>query len=118
MLNNETRNKIKDIISGSTIHWQADHCTAVRNYLCGSYSPGTKVKTDFEGQLRIKKEQAQFLISYIEEHNLWLSKPPEKDRLLTIGDEAEVYIDVDRVYKTQQRTTSNTPATIYCIKKR
>lgn len=95
MLNDDTRNKIQDIISGTPIHWQTDYCTAVRNHLCRSYSPGTTVKTEFESQFLIKEEQAQLLNNYIEEHVLWLQKPPDKGRLLTIGGEAEVYINIE-----------------------
>lgn len=95
MLNDETRNKVKDIISGSPINWQKDHCTPIRNYLCRSYSPGTKVKTDFESSLLIKKEQAQLLKNYIEEHQLWIPKPADENRLLTVGGEAEVYINIE-----------------------
>ena len=95
MLQNDTRNKIKDIISGSPIHWQEDNCTTIRNYLCTSYSPSTTVKRDFDSQLLIKKEQAQFLNKYIGERKLWLPKPTEKNRLLTIGGEAEVYINIE-----------------------
>ena len=95
MLNDDTKNKIQDIISGSTINWQKDNCTAVRNYLCRSYSPNTTVKTNFEGQLFIKEEQAGLLNIYIQNKDFWLPKPSDKFRLLTIGGEAEVYIDIN-----------------------
>ena len=96
MLNDDTRNKIKDIISGTPIHWQTDNCTATRNYLCRSFSPGTTVKKDFEGQLYIKKKQAIALEKYISDNNVWIIKPPEAQHLLTIGGEAEIYMDVEQ----------------------
>ena len=88
MLNDDTRNKIQNIISGTPIHWQTDNCTATRNYLCRSFSPGTTVKKDFEGQLYIKKKQVIALEKYISDNNVWIIKPPEAQHLLTIGGEA------------------------------
>ena len=96
MLNDDTRNKIQDIISGTPIHWQTDNCTATRNYLCRSFSPGTTVKKDFEGQLYIKKKQAIALEKYISDNNVWIIMPPEAQHLLTIGGEAEIYMDVEQ----------------------
>lgn len=58
MLTDETKNKIKSIISGEEITWQTNNCTAARNYLCRSYSPSTTVKRDFESKLIIKEEQS------------------------------------------------------------
>jgi Serine/Threonine/Tyrosine Kinase found in polyvalent proteins len=95
MLNDDTRNQIQDIISGTPINWQADYCTTTRNYLCTSYSPGTTVKKDFEGQQQIKKEQGVALETYISKNDLWVKKPPQEQHLLTIGGEAEIYIDVE-----------------------
>ncbi len=95
MLNNDTKNKIQDIISGTNIHWQADTCTAARNFLCRSFSPSTTVKKDFHNRALIKKEQAAVLEPYINEHKLWVERPPEAERLLTVGGEAEVYLNTD-----------------------
>ncbi|MFT3982231.1 MAG: hypothetical protein QM687_17305 [Ferruginibacter sp.] len=94
MLQNDTSNKIQDIISGKSIAWQTNHCTAARNYLCRSFSPSTKVKEDFEGNLLIKEKQAKALEDYISENNLWVKRPAVATQLLTIGGEAQVYIDV------------------------
>jgi hypothetical protein len=78
MLNNDTKNKIQDIISGTNIHWQADTCTAARNFLCNSFSPSTTVKKDFENRAIIKKEQAAALTNYITENNLWVEPHPKR----------------------------------------
>jgi hypothetical protein len=85
MLNDDTKNKIEDIISGTDIHWQTDHCTATRNYLCRSFSASTTVKKDFDSRLLIKEEQAEALVKYIDQNDLWVSRPPHADQLLTIG---------------------------------
>jgi Serine/Threonine/Tyrosine Kinase found in polyvalent proteins len=95
MLNDDTENKIQDIISGTYIHWQTDTCTAARNFLCSSFSPSTTVKKDFENRAVIKEEQAAALILYINENQLWIKRPPETERLLTVGGEAEVYMNTD-----------------------
>jgi len=60
MLNDDSRNKIQDIISGTPIHWKKDNCTATRYYLCRSFSPGTTVK----------KEQAAAIEIFMTENGL------------------------------------------------
>jgi Serine/Threonine/Tyrosine Kinase found in polyvalent proteins len=95
MLNDDTKNKIQDIISGTHIHWQTDTCTAARNFLCSSFSPSTTVKKDFDNRAIIKEEQAAALIPFINEKQLWVGRPPEAERLLTVGGEAEVYMNTD-----------------------
>jgi Serine/Threonine/Tyrosine Kinase found in polyvalent proteins len=95
MLNDDTKNKIQDIICGTHIHWQTNTCTATRNFLCGSFSPSTTVKKDFDNRALIKEEQAVALIHYINENHLWVERPPEVERLLTVGGEAEVYMNTD-----------------------
>src|SRR5688572_3102597 len=95
MLNDDTSNKIKDIISGTHINWQTDNCTAARNYLCRSFTPSTKVKTNFQSTQLIKKEQETALIKYIGQNDLWIDRPPQANRFLTQGGEAEVYLNAD-----------------------
>ena len=68
MPDNESKNKIQDIISGTRITWQADHCTTVRNFLCRSFSASTTVKKDFDSSLFIKEKQAEALWEFIDEH--------------------------------------------------
>ena len=92
MLNDDTKNKIKDIINGTHITWQTDTCTATRNYLCRSFTASATVKKDFDSRLLIKKEQAQDLIKFIDQNDLWMPQPPQADQLLTIGGEAEIYM--------------------------
>lgn len=93
MYNDDTREKLQDIISGKHITWQADTCTAARNFLCSGFSPNTTVKKDFNHQSAIKKEQAKQLIAFTDENALWLQPPDETERFLTQGGEAEIYFD-------------------------
>lgn len=94
MLNDDTKNKIKDIINGTHITWQTDTCTSTRNYLCRSFTASATVKKDFDNRLLIKKEQAEVLVKYIDQNDLWIQEPPHADLLLTIGGEAEIYMNV------------------------
>ncbi len=96
MLTNDTKNKIQDIICGTHISWQTNTCTAARNFLCSSFSPSTTVKKDFENSRIIKEKQAAALTSYINENGFWVQRPPQVERLLTIGGEAEVYLNTDK----------------------
>ena len=96
MIHYETANKIENIISGKIITWQADSCTAARNYLCASFSPSTTVKKDFNRKQVIKKEQAAALIDYATQHKLWVERPTQANRFLTQGGEAEVFLSTDQ----------------------
>ena len=93
MYNDDTRKKLQDIISGKHITWQADTCTAARNFLCSGFSPNTTVKKDFDHQSAIKEEQAKILIPFIDENSLWLQPPDKTERFLTQGGEAEIYFN-------------------------
>lgn len=93
MYNDDTRKKLQDIISGKHITWQADTCTAARNFLCSGFSPNTTVKKDFDRQSAVKEEQAKELIAFIDENALWLQPPDETARFLTQGGEAEIYFN-------------------------
>lgn len=73
MLFNDTRSKIKNITAGNVIEGIADTCSAIRNYLCTGFPTSTTVKTDFEGKLLVKKEQATLLESFSRKNNLWLT---------------------------------------------
>ena len=95
MFNDDTRQKLKNIVSGIIIEGQTDRCTAARNILCTSFRTSTTVKKDFESQSIIKEEQVGFLKSYCTENNLWVHNVPGDDRFLTRGGEAKVYLDSD-----------------------
>jgi len=95
MTPNDTGSKIKNIVAGVIIEGGTDHCTAIRNSLCGRFATSTVVKANFEGNAVIKKEQALLIEHYCNEHNLWLDDAPDENRYLTRGGEAKVYLDED-----------------------
>jgi hypothetical protein len=95
MLPNDTRKKIKNIVSGTVIEGQQDTCTTIRNLLCQSFETSRTVKTGFESQVIIKEEQAQFLEKYSREQGLCLNEVPGSVQYLTRGGEAKVFLDKD-----------------------
>ena len=95
MLSNDTRSKIKNITAGNVIEGGTDTCTEIRNYLCTGFPTSTTVKTNFEGKLLIKKEQAKFLETFSKKNNLWLKKLPAPETYFARGGEAMVYLDSD-----------------------
>ncbi len=95
MLPHATQHKIENIVSGIIIEGQADHCTAIRNSLCRRFATSTTVKENFQGKSIIKKEQANFIEAYCDEHNLWVTNLPGEDRYLTRGGEARIYLHPD-----------------------
>ena len=101
MYSDDTKQKLQNIISGTHIDWQADHCTAARNFLCTGFSPNKTVKKDFDRQSAIKKEQAEALIDFINENSLWLAPPSQANRFLTQGGEAEIYFNQEQGYVTK-----------------
>lgn len=92
MLPNDTRCKIENIVAGAFIEGQQDSCTAIRSFLCSRFATSSTVKTDFEGKSVIKEEQGKLLIGYCNQHNLWAVDLPGKERFLTRGGEARVYM--------------------------
>lgn len=95
MFSDETRKKLENIVRGVSIETTGDHCTAIRNFLCASFSTSTAVKEDFEGQLIIKEEQAKRLKEYASDNHLWLESLPDSSQYLTRGGESKIYLDVD-----------------------
>ena len=93
MYTDDTRNKIKNIISGISIEGANDTGTAIRNLLCASFARSTTVKKEFESKSIIKEEQADFLVNYSTEENLLLTDLSHHASYLTRGGEAMVYLD-------------------------
>jgi len=83
------------ITGGTIIEGQQDSCTATRNFLCERFSTSTTVKTAFESQSLIKKEQVKQLRSFAQANNLWLTDIPRGSKYLTRGGEALVYFGED-----------------------
>lgn len=92
---NDTRSKLKNIITGVVIEGATDHCTAIRNLLCTSFSTSTTVKTDFESKAISKEEQAKFLKRYAKGNGLWIDQLPDESRFLARGGESKVYFEAD-----------------------
>ena len=59
MIADETRKKLQDIIKGTLLQGQQDHCTTIRNLLCQSFTTGPTVKSEFESKAILKEEQSQ-----------------------------------------------------------
>ncbi len=98
MLPDDTRGKIENITQGIVIEGTLDHCTSIRNFLCGRHPTSKSVKTDFEGKAVVKKEQAILIEQYSDQNNLWVTDLPGEDRYLTRGGEARVYLYSDGRY--------------------
>jgi hypothetical protein len=95
MIPDDTRQRIKNIVEGTLIEGEADHCIAIRNSLCRSFATSTTVKKDFESKAIIKKEQARFIEDYCDRHSLWCPSAPDEHLYLTRGGEARVYLHSD-----------------------
>jgi hypothetical protein len=91
MFNDDTQAKLTHIIQGSRIPGQTNHCTAVRNHLCSSFTTSTTVKANFESNALIKKEQELNLREYASQNNLWVGALP--GQYLTRGGESQVYLE-------------------------
>ncbi|OQP49011.1 hypothetical protein A4H97_29450 [Niastella yeongjuensis] len=61
MIDDEIRQKLQNIISGTLLEEQEDHCTAIRNLLCQGFGSNPTVKREFESRSIVKEEQARFL---------------------------------------------------------
>ena len=95
-IGDDTRKILKDIVTGALIEGAKDHCTIARNLLCASFRTSTTVKKDFEGQSRIKAEQAEFLKHHSSQRNWWVKVLPDENSFLTRGGEAKIYFAPDR----------------------
>jgi hypothetical protein len=96
MFTDDTRNKIKNIISGISIEGANDTGTTIRNLLCAGFATSTTVKKEFESKAILKEEQANLLEKYCKEQHLWLTDLPDNTRYLIRGGEARVYLDADK----------------------
>src|SRR5579863_2314426 len=96
MLEDGKKEKIAHIVHGDVLEGQQNSLTTIRNLLCSSYATSRTVKKDFESKLRVKKEQAEFLIRYCNSHDLFLRNLPVKEQFIAKGGEAIVYLSIDR----------------------
>jgi hypothetical protein len=93
MIDNDTRKRLKDIVSGNVLEGAKDNCTSIRNLLCASFRTSAAVKKEFESQSIIKKEQVKLLRSFCDTNDLWVKELPTERQYLTRGGEALVYLD-------------------------
>jgi hypothetical protein len=79
-IDDDTRKRLTDIVKGAILKREEDNCTVARNLLCASFRTSTTVKKDFEGQSRIKKEQAEFLRRHSSLKKWWVSDLPDENK--------------------------------------
>jgi len=96
MLSHDTRKRLENIVNGIVLEGEEDRCTAARNLLCASFRTSRAVKKDFEGQLRVKEEQAEFLRVESSLKNWWVSDLPVESSYLARGGEARIYFAPDQ----------------------
>lgn len=95
MISNDTKQTLKNIISGTIIEGKNDTLTATRNQLCSSFTTDTTTKRDFDKQCEIKKKQEKQLNDYISKNNLWITDFSDQENYLTEGGEAKIYFGKD-----------------------
>jgi hypothetical protein len=95
MISNDTKQTLKNIISGTIIEGKNDTLTTTRNQLCSSFTTDTTTKRDFDKQREIKKEQEKQLNDYISKNNLWITDFSDQENYLTEGGEAKIYFGKD-----------------------
>ena|SRR5579859_609700 len=95
MLSDDTRKRLENIVKGIVLEGKEDNCTAARNLLCASFRTSTTVKKDFDSQLLVKKEQAEFLKRLASTKNWWTPDLPNETSFLTRGGEAQIYLAPD-----------------------
>ena len=95
MIDDEIRQKLQNIISGTLLEEQEDHCTAIRNLLCQGFGSNPTVKREFESRSIVKEEQARFLKIHAENNKLWIPALAEGSQYLTRGGESEIYLAPD-----------------------
>ena len=95
MIADEIRKKLQDIVRGTLLKGQQDHCSTIRNLLCQSFGTNPTVKSEFESRCILKEEQGRFLRLYAEKEGFLLTSLPSGCQYLTRGGEAQVYLASD-----------------------
>lgn len=94
-MTDDTRAKLKNIISGARIEGAEDSCTTIRNYLCERFTTSPTVKGQFESKFIIKEEQAKALAQYARENGIWNKKIPGDWQFIAKGGESQVFLSPD-----------------------
>jgi len=97
MIANEIREKLQNIVRGTLLQGQQDHCTTIRNLLVESFGTSSTVKKEFESRAILKEKQAGFLRSHAEKVDLWLTSLPSGSEYVTRGGESQVYFAGDKL---------------------
>ena len=97
MISDEIRKKLQNIVRGTVLQGQQDHCTTIRNFLIESFETGPTIKSEFQSRAIIKEKQAWSLRSHAEKSGLWFESFPEDNEYLTSGGEAEIYLAADKL---------------------
>jgi hypothetical protein len=97
MIVDEIRKNLQDIVRGTRLQGQEDHCTTIRNLLIESFGTGSTVKSEFESRAIIKEKQVCYLKAHAEKIGLWLQSLPVGSQYLTRGGESEVYLAADKL---------------------
>lgn len=58
MIGDEIRAQLQNIIRGTLIEGQNDHCTTIKNLLVKSFGTSPTVKSEFESRAILKEKQA------------------------------------------------------------
>ncbi len=95
MLSDYAKKIIQDIISGVVVEEPKNSLTTTRSLLCSSFATNTKITRDFEGQQRIKKEQEQLILRFIEDNSYLEINAIDEKYYLTEGGEAKVFFSLD-----------------------
>jgi len=97
MIGDEIRQQLQNIIRGTILQRQNDHCTQIRNLLIESFGASKTTKSEFESKAIIKEKQESFLKSHGKKSKLLLTSLPTGSEYLTRGGEAEVYLDSQKL---------------------
>ncbi|HTN38086.1 MAG TPA: hypothetical protein VL053_13490 [Arachidicoccus sp.] len=96
MYNDDTKEKLENVICGTVLEGTGDSCAAIRNHLCRSFETSPTIKREFEGRAVVKEKQAECLREYCQQNGLWLTALPKDANYLTQGGESKVYLNGDR----------------------
>ncbi len=97
MIDDESRQKLQNIVRGTRLQGATDRCSKIRNILIGSFGADPTVKSEFESRAIIKERQVDFLKSYAKETNLYLDSLPSGIEYIAQGGESKVYLSADKL---------------------
>ena len=66
MIADEIRKTLQDVVTGTLVKGEGDHCTKIRNLLVESFGTSPTIKREFESRAILKEKQAHFLRLHVE----------------------------------------------------